>query len=241
MMAVVLAGGVGARLKPFTMNIPKPLLPLGDVPILEVVIRQLAAAGVDRIVLTLAHMPYLFSAWIGDGQRFGLRVEYATEETPLGTAGPLRGIPDLEENFLVMNGDLLTTLDYRALIRTHVDRAAWGTIALSQREVRIDFGVIVSDAAGLLENYIEKPTLPYSVSMGINILNRRCLDFIPPGVRFDIPDLMLAMHRAGKPVVCHPTDCYWQDIGRFDDYQQASADFAGNPERFLPKSGASGA
>jgi NDP-sugar pyrophosphorylase family protein len=239
MMAVILAGGVGARLKPFTMNIPKPLLPLGDVPILDVVIRQLAAAGIDRIVLTLAHMPYLFSAWIGDGQRFGVRIEYAIEETPLGTAGPLRAITGLEEDFLVMNGDLLTTLDYREVIRAHLDRAAWGTIALSRREVRIDYGVIVSDAAGLLEDYIEKPTLPYAVSMGINVLNRRCLDYIPPDVKFDIPDLMLAVHRAGHPVVCHSTDCYWQDIGRFDDYQQASADFEQNPERFLPKIGRS--
>ena len=145
MMAVILAGGVGARLKPFTMNIPKPLLPLGDTPILEVDIKQLVSAGVDRIVLTLAHMPYLLSAWIGDGKRFGASIEYTTEDSPLGTAGPLLGVSDLEDDFLVMNGDLLTTLDYAALFRVHREHDAWGTIVLSNREVKIDFGVVVSD------------------------------------------------------------------------------------------------
>jgi NDP-sugar pyrophosphorylase family protein len=233
MMAVILAGGVGARLKPFTMNIPKPLLPLGDTPILEVVIRQLVSAGVERIVLTLAHMPYLFSAWIGDGKRFGARVEYTTEDSPRGTAGPLRFVPDLEDDFLVMNGDLLTTIDYAALVNEHRNRQAWGTIALSRREVKVDFGVVESDDRGALRAYIEKPTLPYAVSMGINVLNRGCLDFIPADRKFDIPDLMTAMQQAGKPVFCHSTECYWQDIGRFDDYQRASADFATDPARFL--------
>jgi NDP-sugar pyrophosphorylase family protein len=241
MMAVILAGGKGARLKPFTMNIPKPLLPLGEVPILEVVMRQLIAAGVDRIVLTLGHMPHLFSACVGDGQRLGARVECAIEETPLGTAGPLRAIPDLDENFLVMNGDLLTTLDYRELVRTHLARGAWATVALSRREVQIDYGVVEADETGLLASYLEKPTLAYSVSMGINVLHRRSVEFIPAGVTFDMPQLLLALRQAGKPVACYPTDCYWQDIGRFDDYQQASADFEADPGRFLPASGGASA
>jgi NDP-sugar pyrophosphorylase family protein len=234
MMAIILAGGRGTRLKPFTMTIPKPLLPLGDVPILEIVVRQLAAAGISRVVLTLGHMAPLFTAFIGDGARWGAQVTYCYEDEPLGTAGPLRLVPALDDDFIVMNGDILTTLDYRSLIAAHLDRAAHGTIAISQREVHIDFGVVASASDGLLVDYIEKPVIPYQVSMGINVLSRRCLAFIPPQGRFDMPQLMQAMHQAGQDVVCHRTTCYWQDIGRFDDYQQASADFVQDPARFLP-------
>ena len=234
MMAVILAGGKGTRLKPFTMTIPKPLLPLGDVPILEVVLRQLAAAGVLRIVVTLGHMAPLFVAGIGDGSRFGLHIDYCFEDEPLGTAGPIRLVRDLENDFLVMNGDLLTTLDFGDLIHTHVRHGAWGTISLHRREVKIDYGVVEKTPDGRLSNYIEKPTIPYHVSMGINVLSRRCMDFIPASGPFQMPDLMLAMHRAGKPVLCYETDCYWQDIGRFDDYQQASADFVDTQSKFLP-------
>jgi NDP-sugar pyrophosphorylase family protein len=234
MMAVILAGGKGTRLQPFTMTIPKPLLPLGDVPIIEVVLRQLAAAGVERVVLTLGHMAHLFTASIGDGSRFGLQMEYCAEEEPLGTAGPLRLVRDLEDDFLVMNGDLLTTLDYRGLLETHRTQEAWGTIALHAREVKIDYGVVETDADGLLDKYIEKPVIPYSVGMGINVLSRNCREFVPESGKFDMPDLMMAMRRAGKKVVCRRSDCYWQDIGRFDDYQRASADFVADPSRFLP-------
>jgi NDP-sugar pyrophosphorylase family protein len=209
------------------------LLPLGDVPILEVVLQQLAISGFNRVVLTLGHMAHLFVATIGNGQRWNLHIEYCREDEPLGTAGPLRLIEKLDENFLVMNGDLLTTLDYQALFNRHCMEKAWGTIALKRREVHIDYGVVETDSDGLLRSYIEKPKIPYWVSMGVNVLNRRCLDFIPREGKFDMPELMLAMRNNGKPVVCHLTDCYWQDIGRFDDYQKASDDFVNNPDRFI--------
>ena len=232
MMAVILAGGKGTRLKPFTMTIPKPLLPLGDVPIIEVVLRQLAASGVSRAVITLGHMSHLFMASVGNGERLGLQIDYCKEDEPLGTAGSLRIIDDLEENFLVMNGDLLTTLPYRELLDSHVKKGACGTIALHRRQVNIDYGVVETTPDGLLEDYVEKPTIPYKVSMGVNVLSRRCLEYIPPEGRFDMPDLMMAMQKAGETVACYETDCYWQDIGRFDDYQQASSDFVENPGRF---------
>jgi NDP-sugar pyrophosphorylase family protein len=235
MMAVILAGGKGTRLKPFTMTIPKPLLPLGDVPILEVVLRQLAHAGFERVVLTLGHMAHLFTTTIGDGSQWNLRIDYCREDEPLGTAAPLRLVANLDENFLVMNGDLLTTLDYRELFERHCRANAWGTISLKRRVVHIDYGVVEAAPDGFLQDYIEKPEIPYWVSMGINVLNRKCLDFIPPAGKFDMPELMLAMRRSGKPVVCHQTECYWQDIGRFDDYQKASEDFVNNPEQFLPR------
>jgi NDP-mannose synthase len=208
-------------------------LPLGDVPIIEVVMRQLAAAGVRRVVLTLGHMAHLFTASIGDGSRLGLCIDYCMEDEPLGTAAPIRLVRDLDEDFLVLNGDLLTTLPYGELLAMHRNEQAWGTIAVHQREVKIDYGVVETTAAGGFADYIEKPTIPYKVSMGINVLSRRCLEFIPAAGKFDMPHLMLAMHRAGKTVACYHTDCYWQDIGRFEDYQQASADFVADPSRFV--------
>jgi NDP-sugar pyrophosphorylase family protein len=186
------------------------------------------------VVITLGHLAHLFSATVGDGSRFSIQVRYCREDEPLGTAGPLRLIPDLPEDFLVMNGDLLTTLDYRALVATHRARGAWGTIALHRRAVRVDYGVVESEPGGRLRDYVEKPTIPYAVSMGVNVLSRRSLEFIPAAGKFDMPQLLMALHRAGKPVYCVESDCYWQDIGRFDDYEQASADFAAEPGRFLP-------
>lgn len=236
MMAIILAGGLGTRLKPFTVTIPKPLLPLGNMPILEVVVHQLVAAGVDRIVLTLGHMAPFFTAFLDSWAPKNVKIEYYIEQTPLGTAGSLGLIKDLEDDFLVMNGDILTTIDFRAFVSTHKQRDAWGTIALSRRDVNIDYGVVETTSDNLLRSYIEKPSIPYYVSMGINVLTRRCLEYIPEGQKFDMPQLMLAMKEAGKTVVCYKTDCYWQDIGRFDDYQQASDDFAKSPLRFMPQS-----
>ena len=237
MIAVILAGGKGTRLKPFTMTIPKPLLPLGDMPILEVVIRQLVHAGARRVVLTLGHMAPFFRTVLGDGSQWGIKLDYVYEDEPLGTAAPLRQIRDLNEDFLVMNGDLLTTLDFAELVRHHRARGAWGTIALSQRVVPIDYGVVESEDDGTLRRYVEKPNLPYEVSMGINVLSPRALQFIPETGRFDMPDLMLAIRDAGKPVYCYRTTSYWQDIGRLDDYQRASEDFSKDQGRFLPATG----
>ena len=234
MQAILLAGGKGTRLRPFTATIPKPLLPLGDVPIVEVVIRQLASRGVTRIAISLGHLAHLFSATIGDGTRFGVTIDYYIEEEPLGTAGALRLIRDPGEHFLVMNGDLLTTLDYRRLMETHLASDAWATIAVRRREVKIDLGVVITSQDGRLVDYQEKPLIPYDVSMGINIISRRCLALIPTDRKFDMPDLLLAIMGEGHDVLTFKTDCYWQDIGRFDDYEQACIDFEKEPTRFLP-------
>jgi NDP-sugar pyrophosphorylase family protein len=233
MMAVILAGGKGTRLRPFTLTIPKPLLPLGDIPILEVVLKQLVQAGFQRVVMTLGHMAPIFQAYLGDGSRFGVEISYVIEEEPLGTAAPLRLIRELDQDFLVMNGDILTTLDYNALLNFHCLHKAWGTISMQRREVHINYGVIHSTEGGELSDYEEKPTIGYDVSMGINILSRNCLGYIPPSGRFDMPQLMLAMRRAGHPVMCYRPECYWKDIGRLQDYQEASADFDADPTRFL--------
>lgn len=233
MMAVILSGGKGTRLRPFTISIPKPLLPLGDRPILEIILQQLSGAGVRRVVITLGHMAPLFTAMVGEGAKYGLDIDFCHEDEPLGTAAPLRLIKDLEDDFIVMNGDILTTLDYGALFDQHRKSGATGTIAVHKRTVNIDYGVIETDGKGYLENYIEKPSLPYFVSMGINVLSKRCLDFIPPSGKFDMPELMMAIHKDGRKVACFETDCYWQDIGRFDDYQQASEDFTKDSGSFF--------
>jgi NDP-sugar pyrophosphorylase family protein len=235
MMAVILAGGKGTRLKPFTTTIPKPLLPLGDMPIVEVVLHQLAASGVRRVFITLGHMAHLFRALLGTGKRFGLDIKYCVEDQPLGTAGSISLVRDLEDDFLVMNGDLLTDLDYGKLIEHHIKTKAWATLAIHRREVNIDYGVIEPTDEDFLGNYIEKPTLPYYVSMGIYILSRRAVDYIPPAEKFDMPQLLLALKSAGRRVACFKTDCYWQDIGRFDDYEQACHDFQQTPGMFLPQ------
>jgi NDP-sugar pyrophosphorylase family protein len=233
MMAVILAGGKGTRLRPFTLTIPKPLLPLGEMPIIEVVLRQLAAAGVSRVVITIGHLAHLFEACVGDGARSGLKVAYLQEDSPLGTAGSLRLVDDPDENMLVMNGDILTTIDYAELMRSHVAADAWATIACHRRTAQIDYGVIETTTDGYLDRYVEKPSIPYLVSMGVNVVSRRSLELIPRETRFDVPDLMTALRKAQRRVLCHETDCYWQDIGRLDDYQQASTDFEADPSRFL--------
>jgi NDP-sugar pyrophosphorylase family protein len=200
MVAVILAGGKGTRLRPFTITIPKPLLPLGDVSILEVVIRQLTAVGIDRVVLTLGHMAHLFTASVGNGSRLGVKVDYCYEERPLGTAGALRLVPDLGEDFLVMNGDVLTTLDYGRLIAHHRNNRAWGTIAITPREIKVGFGVVDSKHDGRLREYREKPVIRYRVSMGINVLSSKAVSLIPRGKKFDMPDLMLALRDHRKKV-----------------------------------------
>ena len=235
MMAVILAGGKGLRLKPYTMVIPKPLLPVGEIPILEVMLRQLAKASISKVVMTLGHMDQLFVSTFGDGSRFGLHIEYCREEEPLGTAGPLRLIPNLEDNFFVMNGDLLTTIDFADLYKTHINTKSQATIAVHQRTVFIDYGVIEMSEQKMLQRYVEKPQIPYHVSMGINVLSCQCLEYIPKTGKFDMPALMTALQQGGKRVRCYQTDCYWQDIGRFDDYLKASEDFVNHPEMFLPR------
>jgi NDP-sugar pyrophosphorylase family protein len=233
MLAVILAGGKGTRLKPFTMTIPKPLLPLGDVPVLEIVLRQLAADGFTRVVLTIGHMSPLFVANFGDGTEFGVEIEYVREREPLGTAAPLRELSDLPDDFLVMNGDLLTDLSYSDLVADHRRAGAAATIAVIERKDQIDYGLVEVADDGSFLDYKEKPVVSRHVSMGINVLSKRALDFIPRAGRFDMPQLMLALHGAGSKVHCHRANCYWQDIGRFDDYTRASEDFVQDSGRFL--------
>lgn len=235
MQALILAGGKGTRLKPYTTVIPKPLMPVGDLPILEIVLRQLKHAGCDRVILAVGYMSQLFEAFFHDGSRLGLKIDYSFEETPMGTAGPLSLCLDrLDEDVLVMNGDLLTTLSYRDIFAYHKRVQAAATIGTAKREVKIDFGV-VETADGQLTRYIEKPTYHFDVSMGVNILNMKTArPFLTPGQPQDIPDLMTRLREKGHAVHCYQEPCYWLDIGRVADYQTANEIFESRKAEFLP-------
>ncbi len=232
MQALILAGGKGTRLKPFTNAIPKPLVPVGDLPILEIMLRQLRHHGVKRVTLAVNHLARLIEAFFGDGSRLNLDIKYSLEETPLGTAGPIRMIGNLDDDFLVMNGDLLTTIDYADLFRRHRASGAIATIATFKKEVKIDLGVLELDGEKFID-YIEKPTYYFTVSMGIYALNRRVSHYIPEGEQFDMPDLILALHKAGEKVLCYSGDYDWLDIGRLDDYEHAVTVFEANRGAYL--------
>ncbi len=227
MQAVILAGGKGRRLRPYTTVLPKPLMPLGDMPIIEVVLRQLAASGFDQVTIAVGYLAELLMAYCGDGSKFGLELRYSREEEPLGTAGPLALIDGLRhgDTFLVMNGDVLTSLDLRGLVQQHRASGAAATIATHQRQQQINYGIIESDGESRVTAYIEKPTHHYQVSMGIYVLEPAVLDFIPRGQYLDLPDLVRQLMAAGQPVLAHPFDGYWLDIGRHDDYEQAVEEF----------------
>lgn len=234
MRAVILAGGVGRRLQPYTTVLPKPLMPIGDVPILEVVVRQLRHAGVIDITMAVGHLAELLMAYFGDGSKLGVRIRYSREAQPLGTAGPLALVERTGQPFLVMNGDLLTTLDYRALWDWHRDRQAIATLTTFQRDVKVDLGVIETDGRGWVCGYIEKPTYHYTISTGIYIFEPAVLDHIPAGQRMDLPDLVLKLLSVGQRVAAYPFAGKWLDIGRLDDYERAVAEFEQHRDEFLP-------
>lgn len=224
--AVILAGGKGTRLAPYTTVFPKPLMPLGDTPILEVVLRQLARTGFERATLAVGHLAQLIEAFFGDGERVGIRLDYVREDEPLGTAGPLAMVSGLDEPFLMMNGDVLSTLDYGRFLDEHAVSGAEASIATYVRTSRVDFGVVQSDEHDRIVGYIEKPTTEYRVSMGVYAFSPRALDLIVRGERLDFPDLVLRMLDEDRYVRSVPFDGYWLDIGRHDDFDAAQADFA---------------
>jgi NDP-sugar pyrophosphorylase family protein len=238
MRAVILAGGRGSRLAPFTSVIPKPLLPVGDTPILEIIIRQLAAAGFDHITLTLGYMSTYFHAFLAQHRslRRLARIDCIEEEKPTGTAGSLASVPGLRDSFLVMNGDILTTLDYGALMAHHHAEQSLLTIARHSKDVKLDLGVIHTDAAGQVTDYVEKPTLSYGVSMGIYAYSEEVLAFIEPGEYLDFPSLVLRLLAAEKKVATYHSTARWLDLGRIEDFERAAAIFAEARAEFLPAS-----
>lgn len=229
--AVILVGGKGTRLRPYTLTFPKPMMPVGEMPILEVILRQLAANGFSRVILAVNHQAAMFRTYFGDGAGYGLEIVYSLELEPLGTMGPLRLIEHLPEHFLVMNGDILTDLDYAAALGAHAEGDELFTVFASQRTQLIDYGVLGTDDGGGLISFAEKPRIPYLVSMGVYAVSLRVLEHIPPGVPFGFDQLMHALLAAGQRVHVVPYEGYWLDIGRPDDYELANDDF----ERMRPR------
>ena len=223
--AIILAGGQGTRLRPYTVVLPKPLMPIGDYPILEVIVRQLKARGFDHITLAVNHQAELILAFFGDGAKWGLKIDYSREDKPLSTMGPLQLIPDLPENFLVMNGDTLTDLDYAAFLDGHCAAKNIFTISSFVREHRVDYGVLEPDASHRLIGFKEKPVLTYEVSMGVYAVSRAAAAVIPAGRAYGFDDLMLDLIARKTPAQVTRHDGYWLDIGRPDDYAQAIEDF----------------
>lgn len=219
--AVILAGGKGTRLRPYTVALPKPLMPIGEYPILEVIIRQLRSLGFGHITLAVNHQADLFRAFFGGGERWGITIDYSLELMPLSTMGPLKLIPDLPEHFLVMNGDILSDVDYRAFLDAHTVEDRLFTISAARREQKIDYGVLHVSSDNRLTGFEEKPCLPFMVSMGVYAVSRRVLDTIPAGQAYGFDNLVLDFLKADRPVSIVPHDGYWLDIGRPDDYQRA--------------------
>jgi NDP-mannose synthase len=228
--AVILAGGKGSRLGPYTTVLPKPLLPVGDQAILDVVVRQLRSFGFTDLTFAVGYLAHLIRAVFNNGSRHGVTIEYHEETEPLGTAGALGAIHGLGDTFLAMNGDVLTALDYEELYRIHRASGNLVTIATHPRIVHTDYGVIREDGAAFggtrrVVGYEEKPEIPYTVSMGVYVAEPRVLDFIEPDVYLDVPDLVLRLLEAGEQVGSYLYEGYWLDIGRHEDYEKAIMEY----------------
>jgi NDP-sugar pyrophosphorylase family protein len=231
--AVILAGGLGTRLRPYTVVLPKPLMPIGQYPILEVVVRQLVHHGFRRITMAVNHQAELIQAFFGNGERWGLTIDYSLESQPLSTIAPLKLVPDLPEHFLLMNGDVLTDLNFRGFCDLHTANQRWFTISAASRKQVIDYGVLETGAGNRLSAFHEKPVHHYLVSMGVYVVNRALLQEVPEG-KYGFDDLMRDMLKRGDPVHVEPFSGYWLDIGRPDDYERAIEEFERHKGMFLP-------
>ena len=235
MRAVILAGGKGRRLEPYTISFPKPLVPIGDMPILEVVIRQLQRCNFERITMATGHLSELLAAYFDDGSKWGVQIDYSREREPLGTVAPLKLIGDLPEDFLVMNGDVLTTLRYDHLFEYHKQSGAELTIACHRCSTQVDLGVIEFDGNLHVTGYREKPRLHYDVSMGVYVFNRSVLDLVEPGKYMDFPTIVSKLIQENGKVKVYLSDDRWLDIGRPDDYAAANRIFEECRNEFLPE------
>ena len=234
MKAVILAGGKGTRLKPYATVFPKPLMPIGDKPILEIVVGQLKSHGVEEIIIAVGHLAELIMTFFNDGSKYGIKIKYTREDKPLGTAGPLALMKEeLNETFLMMNGDVLTTLDYSDLVNYHKINGAIATIAVKKRDVKIDFGVVEIDDGNSIVGYTEKPKIDYLVSMGVYVFDPKVLEYIRENEYLDFPDLIKKLISNGKTVKGYVYDGYWLDIGRPSDYEKANREANELSDKFV--------
>lgn len=230
-----MAGGLGRRLAPYTNVLPKPLMPLTDRPIIDVILRQLGACGIERIDVCVGHLGSLIESWIREQGDYGVPIHFTYENEPLGTAGALATLPDLAGTFIAMNGDILTTLPFDELVKEHTERGATATVAVTDRVACVDYGVIRIDADGMLVGLEEKPQIPYTVSMGVYAFEASIVDGVSAGEHVHFPDLLLRTLERGGRVATFRYDGYWRDIGSRDDYEAAIAEFGADPSRFMPR------
>jgi len=225
MQAVILAGGKGTRLKPYTMVLPKPLMPIGEMPVLEVVVRQLGKYGFKKIVMSVGYLAELLETYFGDGSKWNVEISYSKEPEPLGTAGSVGLIKNVEDNFIVMNGDILTTLNYSDLLKYHVEENSIITIAVCDKDVRIDLGILRMNGKNEICDYVEKPTFKYQVSTGVYAYNKKALKYIKGKGYLDFPDLIKILIKNKEKVKAFHFNGYWLDIGRREDYEKAVEEF----------------
>jgi len=223
--AVILAGGKGTRLRPYTVVLPKPLMPISEYPILEIIVRQLAKAHFNEITIAVNHQADIIKAYFGNGSKWGIDINYSLEKMPLSTMGPLRLIEDLPENFLIMNGDVLTDINFSELFEYHLSKKNLFTIATCKRRHKADFGVLEINKKNELISFKEKPIVEYLVSMGIYCANREIIKIIPKNVEYGFDDLMIKLIELKKPAEVKHFNGYWLDIGRRDDYMKAIDEF----------------
>ena len=235
MQAILMAGGKGTRLRPFTNILPKALVPIGEISILEMVLQQLHRNGFKKIIIAVGHKAELIMAVIGNGNRFGLDIKYHYEDKPLGTIGALADLDDLEDNFLVMNGDICTNMSFRAFYQAHVESGAVGTVGTYRRFEKIELGILTPDEKNWkIVGFQEKPTYEFLVAMGVNAFNRSILKFIPKGKFFGFDDLMNKIVEENIDVRAFLFDGVWHDIGRVDDYEKMLKEFKVTPNIYLP-------
>jgi len=226
-----MAGGRGTRLAPYTTVLPKPLMPLGDRPIIDVLIRQLVGAGADQVTISVGHLGGIIEAWVRH-EDYGVPLSFLYEESPLGTAGALRNA-DVDAPFLAMNGDVLTTLPFAELMEVHRSSGATASMAVTERTIQVDYGVVHTDGVGRVATLEEKPELRHTVSMGIYAFEPHIIGYIGQGERIDFPGLLERTVAAGDTVATFPFEGYWRDIGNPGDYERAIADFAADSTRFF--------
>lgn len=234
MRAVILAGGEGKRLYPYTLVMPKPLIPIGELPIIEVVIKQLAARGFRRLSIAVGYHAELIMAVMRNGEKWDIQIDYTLEDKPRGTIGPLKQIPNLDDPFLVMNGDLLTDIHYEELMAHHLNQGCIATVATCKRHVKISLGVLNYDDKQRITSFEEKPEFDYDVSMGCYIFDPRILDYIPDDEYFGFDQLMHTLLKAGEPVAVYPFNGNWLDMGTPEDLARAVEEFERHRERYLP-------
>jgi NDP-sugar pyrophosphorylase family protein len=233
MKALIMAGGKGTRLYPYSATLPKPLMPIGNVPILEILLRKLRKSGITHVVLAVGHLRHLVEAFFGNGERFDIEISYSVEDSPLGTAGPIGNAIDfLGDTFLVANGDLLTTLNIADMIKNHNESAADITVGAYRRELQSDFGILEIDNDMHLLAYREKPIYTHLVSMGVYVVEAAAVrSHVGKDTHLDMPDLLRAVSKSHN-VRCFLGDCFWLDIGRPDDFATAQQIYEKDPQTF---------